>query len=355
MRYLLSAAACSLLTLAAGEVRGDDGPLSDFYRSLNRWGRNVRQQLEAETSPTPSQKPKSRHKTSVKHHSSPSPSPEARSDEDAKPKKTKKTSSTEEETETSSSKHLKKAEKSEESSRKNAEPEPTQTPKEDQEHPSSVASLDPTKLKDFDNQPERVRNLIRSALDLTQKNLAYTYGSSDPASGGMDCSGFIYYILTAAGFKDVPRQSSDQYLWVRKNGVFHAVLSRNANTFELEQLRPGDLMFWSGTYKVERDVPITHVMIYLGKEKLTGKPVMVGASDGRSYDGVRRFGVSVFDFKLPNGTPNKNDPDLVARFEGYSSIPGLREGIYSVQAATPTPTAINNKVVKKPTPLTQGD
>jgi hypothetical protein len=67
---------------------------------------------------------------------------------------------------------------------------------------------------------------------------------------------------------------------------------------------------------------------------------MVGASDGRSYNGERRFGVSVFDFKLPNGAPNKSDPDLVARFEGYSAIPGLREQVYNVQAATPVPTPV---------------
>jgi hypothetical protein len=99
-------------------------------------------------------------------------------------------------------------------------------------------------------------------------------------------------------------------------------------------------MFWSGTYKVDRDVPVSHVMIYLGKEMGTNKPVMVGASDGRSYNGERRFGVSVFDFKLPNGTPNKSDSDLVARFEGYSPIPGLREAVYSVQAPTPAPTPV---------------
>jgi hypothetical protein len=52
---------------------------------------------------------------------------------------------------------------------------------------------------------------------------------------------------------------------------------------------------------------------------------MVGATDGRSYEGIRRFGVSVFDFKMPSGKPNKDDPELTARFEGYASIPGLRE------------------------------
>ena len=73
---------------------------------------------------------------------------------------------------------------------------------------------------------------------------------------------------------------------------------------------------------------------------------MVGASDGRSYDGVQRFGVSVFDFKMPSGRANENDPDVVPKFEGYASIPGLREPALSantsksqvnLEEATPAP------------------
>jgi cell wall-associated NlpC family hydrolase len=223
---------------------------------------------------------------------------------------------------------------------------------------TSVASLQPADLREFDSQPEKVQNLIRSALALTERNLGYTYGSADPNNGGMDCSGFIYYVLTAAGYQDAPRQSSDQYLWVRKNSDFHAVISRSSDTFELKQLRPGDLMFWSGTYEVNRDVPITHVMIYLGTEKKTKKPVMVGASDGRTYQGERRFGVSVFDFKLPNGTPNKNDPDLIARFEGYASIPGIGAGqsvADSPSTPTPSPAPRRVKLAEKDKPLSNGD
>ncbi len=83
-------------------------------------------------------------------------------------------------------------------------------------------------------------------------------------------------------------------------------------------------MFWTGTDAVARDIPISHVMLYLGTEKKRKKRVMVGASDGRSYDGVQRWGVSVFDFKMPRvdaGDPEKSK----ARFIGYGSIPGLRE------------------------------
>jgi peptidoglycan DL-endopeptidase CwlO len=354
MRYLVLASTCSLFALAASEVRGDDNPLDAVYHSLDKWGRSVRQQLQDEATPV---KKRVHHRSStLQHHASPSPSADSKSDEeesahqssaaedtsssDEKPK-IKKTNDDEDSPPIKRKKHR---EKSDESS---PSPTPEETPKPSpQNQPVAVATLDPSKLKDFDSQPPGVQDLIRSALALTQRNLAYVYGASDPASGGMDCSGFIYYVLSNAGFKDVPRQSSDQYLWVRKNGNFHAVLSRNADTFELEDLKPGDLMFWSGTYKVDRDVPVTHVMIYLGKEKGTNKRVMVGASDGRSYNGERRFGVSVFDFKLPNGAPNKSDPDLVARFEGYSPIPGLRQEVYSVQAATPAPTPL--AVIRKP-------
>jgi cell wall-associated NlpC family hydrolase len=339
MRLLVLAPACSLLAFAASEVRGDDNPLDAVYRSLDKWGRNVRQQLQEEATPTPAKRRIRHHSSTLQHHASPSPSPKSTPDEEEEKPKAKKTP--QDEDDSSPPKHTKSAKHREESEESEPSPTPEETPKPTPLNQAvAVASLDPSRLKDFDSQPPGIQDLIRSALALTQRNLAYTYGSADPASGGMDCSGFIYYVLTNAGFKDVPRQSSDQYLWVRKNGNFHSVLSRNANTFELEELRPGDLMFWSGTYKVDRDVPITHVMVYLGKEKGTNKRVMVGASDGRSYNGERKFGVSVFDFKLPTGTPNKSDPDLVARFEGYSAIPGLREEVYTVQAATPAPTPV---------------
>jgi hypothetical protein len=52
---------------------------------------------------------------------------------------------------------------------------------------------------------------------------------------------------------------------------------------------------------------------------------LVGASDGRSYAGVQRSGVSVFDFKMPGGESNRSDPDLVAKFVGYGKLPGLRD------------------------------
>jgi cell wall-associated NlpC family hydrolase len=186
------------------------------------------------------------------------------------------------------------------------------------------ATVSPEEIAGFDAYPAKVRQLLEAGLELTKQNLGYKYGSADPANGGMDCSGFVYYVLRQNGFSDVPRDSSQQYVWVRKAGDFNAVLSRKEDSFELDALKPGDLLFWRGTYSIDRDPPITHAMIYLGREKGTKKRVLLGASDGRTYDGKQRFGVSVFDFKLPP-PPSSNEAKLSPVFVGYGQIPGLSE------------------------------
>lgn len=192
------------------------------------------------------------------------------------------------------------------------------------------ATVEPEAIAEFAAQPPRVQQLIRDALDLTRLNLIYTFGSADPDQGGMDCSGTIYYLLRAHGFSDIARDSTGQYLWARKSGGFFPVVSRSEESVEFAQLMPGDLLFWTGTYTNSRDVPISHVMLYLGREKKTGKRIMFGASDGRSYNGIQRWGVSVFDFKMPKADPANPEKSKVD-FVGFARIPGLRTG-----AAAPT-------------------
>jgi cell wall-associated NlpC family hydrolase len=172
-----------------------------------------------------------------------------------------------------------------------------------------------------------VQKLLTSALELTTRNLDYKYGSADPADGGMDCSGFIYYVLNQNGVAPyVPRDSKDQYIWLRSAGTFEPVVSGEDDSFELNELKPGDLLFWSGTYSSERDPPITHVMIYLGREEKTGARLMVGASDGRTYQSQQRFGVSVFEFKMPQTEDSEAyEGRERPRFIGYGHIPRLNE------------------------------
>lgn len=180
--------------------------------------------------------------------------------------------------------------------------------------PAKVSSLTPDQLQEFDSLSPEIQKILRIALDLTTKNLTYTYGSASPDNGGMDCSGTIHYILKAAGISNPPRQADTFYLWAEKNSRLHPVSAFSLDSPQFQHLKPGDLLFWSGTYPIKRKIPVTHVMIYLGKRKSDGKPVMVGASDGRPYDGSARNGVSVFDFRLPSKKSK-------SRFVGYAPIP----------------------------------
>jgi peptidoglycan DL-endopeptidase CwlO len=188
--------------------------------------------------------------------------------------------------------------------------------------PNATISTD--QIVGYDSYSPEVRKIIEAGLALTSQNLGYKYGSADPANGGMDCSGFIHYVLSKSGYGNVPRDAREQYIWVRKSGNFKAVLGHSDDTFELEELKPGDLLFWSGTYSTDRDPAITHTMIYLGREKATNHRIMVGASDGRTYKGQSRFGVSVFDFKVSRLGPRSDDKPGPT-FVGYGRIPGLRE------------------------------
>lgn len=195
-------------------------------------------------------------------------------------------------------------------------PEPTATPKKK----GAQVSISPDQIIGYADYPPEVQKIIGLALNLASRGLEYKYGSADPESGGMDCSGFVHYVLTNTGVRDVPRDSSEQYNWLRRAGKFEPVISRKEDSYELDHLKPGDLLFWTGTYQIERDPPITHAMIYLGREKGTKQRIMIGASDGRTYHGESRYGVSVFDFKIPSPS-RTNEGRLSPAFVGYGHVP----------------------------------
>lgn len=175
-------------------------------------------------------------------------------------------------------------------------------------------------LEGFDKLEPARQRLVRLALDETRRlRLSeYVFGSADPKRGGFDCSGSVFYLLKKIGI-DPARSSAAQYEWVKKAGHLHeipaGVSSLDAPCFQ--SLKPGDLLFWSGTYTPTdgRRNKITHVQMYLGVEK-DGGHVMVGSSDGRSYRGKARCGFGVFDFKLPRKGSK-------ARFAGFGTPPGL--------------------------------
>jgi peptidoglycan DL-endopeptidase CwlO len=280
-------------------------------------GEKIKKILSTAT-PTPTPHKKKKSSTTKKESAAPSPSASAKKKSgspspSATPSaKRKKSSPTPEPSETPSPTEI---------------PSPSSTPTatpEKTKRGAPNATLLPEAISGFENYPPKVQRLLTSALELTTRNLDYEYGSADPANGGMDCSGFVYFVLKQNGIDDVPRDSSEQYIWLRRTGKFEPVVSQKEDSFEFDNLKPGDLLFWTGTYSIQRDPPITHAMIYLGREKKTGMRVMVGASDGRTYQSQQRFGVSVFDFKMPRADKDEIENGKTGpRFVGYAHIPGL--------------------------------
>ncbi len=89
----------------------------------------------------------------------------------------------------------------------------------------------------------------------------YLFGGTDPATG-IDCSAFTQLCYRAAGL-DLPRTAQTQY-----DATEH---------IDLENAKPGDLVFFSGTY--DTDNFITHVEIYAGDGKSFGAGNPVGYHD----------------------------------------------------------------------------
>lgn len=216
---------------------------------------------------------------------------------------------------------------------------------------AQVSSLKPEELAEYGSLSKELQVLLRYGLELTTENLRYEYGSNDPGSGGMDCSGTVSHILNHAGYP-APRMAHLIYLWAKEAGTLIPVKNcHSLNDSQLSRLRPGDLLFWEGTYDTgERNPPISHVMIFLGHEKSNGRAVMVGASSGRYYAGRPRHGVSVFDFALP--LPKAN-----SKFVAYARVPGITPKAAEPSgpgqvAAVPRPktSTPDPKVVATPTP-----
>lgn len=176
-------------------------------------------------------------------------------------------------------------------------------------------------LTEFGALPEDRKKMIEGAISVARDSpwLPYCFGGSDPKDGGFDCSGAMYFVMRKAGLTP-PRSSADQYLWLIEN---HRLIEIPADLKTLDhpvlkKLLPGDLLFWGGTYAPTdgRKVNITHVAMYLGHEKKDARPIMINATDGRSYRGIKANGYGVYDFQLPREGSK-------AVFMGYGTPPGI--------------------------------
>jgi len=152
--------------------------------------------------------------------------------------------------------------------------------------------------------------VIRARAEhLSRYGLVYKFGGDHPTEGGLDCSGTMKYLLGDIGFSDMPRTSYQQYDWVRKNRTLKHSKSIPDQMGGRKGIKPGDLIFWGGTYNSGHKV--SHVMVYLGQGG-DGTHYMFGAR-GKKKKGLNGSGVDIF--KLESGYQKS----LV----GFASLPGV--------------------------------
>jgi cell wall-associated NlpC family hydrolase len=89
-------------------------------------------------------------------------------------------------------------------------------------------------------------DLIREAL--RNRGTPYVWGGS--SRGGFDCSGFVLYVYRKKRGIMLPHHAADQ--------------ARLGVAVAREELQPGDLVFFTGTYRRG----ISHVAIYIGNNQI---------------------------------------------------------------------------------------
>jgi len=132
--------------------------------------------------------------------------------------------------------------------------------------------------------------LRQEAAALKARNIRYG-GSYVPAgetaSWRMDCSNAARYLVRKSRGIELPRTASEQYNFVRQRGKLRRVGGLFGGVPDTpwwaKRLRPGDLLFWEHTYKPQRKPPVTHVMVYLGRDG-RGNLLMAGAQNSRGVD-----------------------------------------------------------------------
>jgi cell wall-associated NlpC family hydrolase len=138
-------------------------------------------------------------------------------------------------------------------------------------------------------------------------------GTREPLE--MDCSNTARYLYQQVARTDIGRTASDQFFELRQRRKAWAVpLDRSGRpdkTYIRDALVPGDLLFWENTYRPQRNPPITHVMIYVGK--YGGKWTMVGSQSSR------RGGPNIYEFDPwePSGGYSYKGKRIEGRFVAY--------------------------------------
>lgn len=133
------------------------------------------------------------------------------------------------------------------------------------------------------------------ARKLAAEGIAYGQRWVPPGGGSawlMDCSNTVRWLYREGRGVLLPRTGSAQYEHFRRMGRVRRVPPDSRRL--ARDLRRGDLLFWEHTYRPARKPPVTHVMMYLGRDT-AGRMWMAGAQ------GRRGVGIHEFKPRMPMG------------------------------------------------------
>lgn len=147
--------------------------------------------------------------------------------------------------------------------------------------PVSASALKAAQDPDYKEEDETEENTLgQRIVSVAETCLGVRYVWGGESMSGFDCSGLVYYTLKTLGYNPY-RTASSQY----KMGTY----------VSKDNLQPGDLVFFSGTYKSG----ISHVGIYVGDGQFIHAPSsgkVVSYDDlttgyyANHYYGARRMG-----------------------------------------------------------------
>ncbi len=115
-----------------------------------------------------------------------------------------------------------------------------------------------------ETKPEVGNTIISKAK--ANLGIRYRSGGKSPKTG-FDCSGFVGYAMIQSG------------VWSAHPGSCDGISSK-CTKVSMSQAKPGDVVFFKGTYKTSRTY--SHVGIYLGN----GKMIHASSSKGISIDSI---------------------------------------------------------------------
>ncbi len=121
----------------------------------------------------------------------------------------------------------------------------------------------PNGLSDFSGiSPEALEDeTFRQLMTEATRYIGYPYvwGGSEPSTS-FDCSGYICWVYTQSGVHNLPRTTAQQ-------------IYNQCVPIQRSEAKPGDLVFFTKTYKTSD--PVTHVGIFVGDGKMLhcGDPI----------------------------------------------------------------------------------